>query len=91
MAKRESRRWTNLRVSLDGTSIAQAERRGRRRNRARPKGITNAQAKDLARLQRQLGEPYSGAGMTARQAADAIRARRAQLEVAYALTRAANN
>jgi hypothetical protein len=39
----------------------------------KPKGITNAQAKELARLQRTAGEPYSGSGMTEREARAEIR------------------
>lgn len=35
-------------------------------------GITNAQASYLADLQRQLGLPYTGAGMTRTEAAGAI-------------------
>ena len=38
------------------------------RTRSKPKGITNEQAKELARLQRAAGEPYSGSGMTEREA-----------------------
>jgi hypothetical protein len=34
----------------------------------RAKGITNEQAKELGRLQRAAGEPYTGNGMTAREA-----------------------
>lgn len=34
----------------------------------RPRGMTNEQAKELARLQRAAGEPYSGNGMTEREA-----------------------
>jgi hypothetical protein len=45
----------------------------------RPRGISNDQAAELARLQRQLGTPYSGNGMTAREAARAIDAARAQV------------
>jgi hypothetical protein len=37
-----------------------------------PKGITNPQAKLLADLQRQLGEPYSGSGMTCAEASGLI-------------------
>jgi hypothetical protein len=37
------------------------------------RGITNAQAKQLAALQRRAGQRYSGAGMTRKQAAKAIR------------------
>jgi hypothetical protein len=44
-----------------------------------PRGISNDQAAELARLQRQLGVPYSGNGMTAREAARAIDAARAQV------------
>ena len=39
---------------------------------ARPRGITNAQAKFLADLQRDLGERYVGRGMTRLEAAAAI-------------------
>jgi hypothetical protein len=44
-----------------------------------PRGISNDQAAELARLQRQLGVPYSGNGMTAREAARAIDAARKAL------------
>jgi len=43
-------------------------------------GISNTQAKELARLERQLGLPYSGRGMTARLAAKRINNLRRQLE-----------
>jgi hypothetical protein len=46
----------------------------------KPRGITNGQAKELARLQRQLGEPYTGHGLTGKQAASAIAAARARFE-----------
>jgi hypothetical protein len=36
------------------------------------RGITNAQAKFLADLQRDLGEPYTGRGMTRLEAAATI-------------------
>lgn len=41
---------------------------GKWRTKPKPKGITNEQAKELARLQRAAGEPYSGSGMTEREA-----------------------
>jgi Family of unknown function (DUF6011) len=41
---------------------------GPSRGKSKPKGITNEQAKELARLQRAAGEPYSGSGMTEREA-----------------------
>lgn len=40
----------------------------------KPKGITNDQAKFLASLQRELGESYTGAGMTRTEASAAIEA-----------------
>ncbi len=39
---------------------------------AKPKGITNKQAKFLALLQRKAGEKYTGNGMTSRQASKEI-------------------
>jgi hypothetical protein len=38
------------------------------RAKSKPKGITNEQAKELARLQRAAGEAYTGRGMTEREA-----------------------
>jgi hypothetical protein len=38
----------------------------------KPKGITNAQARELARLRRKQGLPYDGRGMTAGEAYRAI-------------------
>lgn len=48
--------------------------------RRRTTGITNAQAKYLAALQRRLHEPYTGRGMTRDQAAIAIKAAKTALE-----------
>jgi len=45
----------------------------------RVSGIRNEQARELAQLQRQAGEVYSGAGMTARDAAHHIRRLKHQL------------
>ena len=42
-------------------------------------GIANEQAAELARLQRALGVPYTGRGMTAAEAARAIASARAML------------
>ena len=42
--------------------------RGVSQPRSKPKGITNEQAKELARLQRAAGEAYTGSGMTEREA-----------------------
>jgi hypothetical protein len=44
------------------------ERYARAKLKEAAKGITNPQAKLLARLQRRADEPYSGAGMTSRRA-----------------------
>jgi hypothetical protein len=41
--------------------------------RTKRKGITNDQAKTLAGLQRKLGMPYSGSGMSQEEAERAIR------------------
>ena len=49
-------------------SIDPGQRRGSTQ-RAKPKGIGNAQAKELARLQRAAGKSYSGSGMSEREAA----------------------
>lgn len=43
------------------------------------KGITNKQAKRLAALKRKLNEPYSGSGLTAKNAAREIRYAEARL------------
>jgi hypothetical protein len=45
----------------------------------RARGISNDQARELSRLQKTLGEPYSGRGMTAAEATRAINAARARL------------
>ena len=45
----------------------------------KPRGISNEQAKELAQHQRQLGEQYTGHGMTHDDAASAIAAARARL------------
>ena len=45
----------------------------------KPRGISNLQAAELAELQRTLGEPYTGRGMTAAEAARAIASARARL------------
>jgi hypothetical protein len=45
----------------------------------RSRGISNDQAKVLGRLQRALGERYTGSGMTAAEADGAIRAARERL------------
>lgn len=44
------------------------DRQGMRRSKSKPNGITNEQAKELARLQRAAGETYTGRGMTEREA-----------------------
>jgi len=43
---------------------------------AKPRGITNAQARKLAQLQRARGIPYTGSGMTFTEAEAAIHAAR---------------
>ena len=48
------------------------ERHAKAKRKAAKKGITNAQAKDLASLQKRAGVPYSGAGMTCHEARLAI-------------------
>jgi hypothetical protein len=45
----------------------------------KPRGISNDQARELAGLQRRLGERYTGSGMTAADADRAIRAARERL------------
>jgi hypothetical protein len=45
----------------------------------RARGISNDQARELARLQRALGERYSGSGMTADEAERVIQVARARL------------
>jgi hypothetical protein len=71
MAKHASHRWLGWRTDLHGGTI-----RDRDPAKLPPKdqrGITNKQAKLLAKLQRLAGEPYSGRGMTAAQADAAIK------------------
>ena len=46
-----------------------------------PRGIAKAQARKLARLQRKLGLPFTGRGMTAREAWIAIEHARRALAV----------
>jgi len=46
------------------------------------RGITNDQARELARLQRRLGERYTGSGMTAAEADGAIRSARHRVDAA---------
>src|SRR5687768_12069711 len=69
---------------MDWEKARRRERPGKRMeaipSRAqKPRGITNAQARTLARLQRALGEPYTGNGMTHEQAESAIAAAAARL------------
>jgi hypothetical protein len=67
-------------AKLDWERARSRERAGPPERKPRmPRGISNDQAAELARLQRQLGVPYSGNGMTAREAARAIDAARAQV------------
>jgi hypothetical protein len=67
-------------AKLDWERARSRERAGPPERKPRmPRGISNDQAAELARLQRQLGTPYSGNGMTAREAARAIDAARAQV------------
>lgn len=68
MARSSAYRWQNeRRRGLLGKppKAGTATKRGKR-------GITNAQAKYLADLQRRLGTPYSGGGMTLTEASSAI-------------------
>lgn len=51
-------------------------------------GITNAQARFLARLCRELGKPYPGHGMTLLEASDAIDQAKAELAAARERRRA---
>jgi hypothetical protein len=50
------------------TRLPAAPRPGNERSTRKPRGITNEQAKELARLQRTAGESYTGNGMTEREA-----------------------
>jgi hypothetical protein len=50
------------------TRLPAAPRPGNERSTSKPRGITNQQTKELARLQRAAGEPYTGNGMTLREA-----------------------
>jgi hypothetical protein len=47
--------------------------------KSKPKGITNEQAKELARLQKSAGERYTGSGMTEHRALAEIRRLRREL------------
>src|SRR3954452_2740325 len=62
-----------LKTRLESTP-AQKGKRNRR-------GITNAQAEELGALMRELGQPYTGSGMTFEQAATAIASARASLGI----------
>ena len=69
----EKKRPGRRRVVAPGTSRNStpgqpAERPSTWRTKSKPKGITNEQAKELARLQKAAGETYSGSGMTEREA-----------------------
>ena len=67
MAKSAAFRWQNERKrGLLGNP--KKKKPGKRNKR----GITNRQASYLASLQKQLGEPYTGNGMSVREASDAI-------------------
>ena len=71
MAKHATYRWRDWRTDLNGGTVRTVTRPPAS---AKPnRGITNAQAKLLARLQRRAGEPYSGRGLTAAQADQEIR------------------
>lgn len=65
MAKSAAYRWQNERR---GGLLGPPKKKGKGKKR----GITNAQAKYLAALQRGLGEPFTGGGMTMGQASAAI-------------------
>ena len=58
---------------------APAKPRSKPDTSSRTRGISNNQAAELARLQRALGEPYTGRGMTASEAASAIASAQARL------------
>jgi hypothetical protein len=67
--------WTRGPARRNVVSLA-----GGNPSRPRPPGISNDQARELGALQRELGVPYTGHGMTARQARNAIEAYRRQLD-----------
>ena len=69
MAKSYGHRWNGWRVDLHGTEIK--DKPGRNRKRRKPKGITNPQARFLAKLRRQQRKPDDGNGITCRQASTA--------------------
>lgn len=71
---RRAYRWAGWRTSLSGDTIAQ------RPHRAKPKGISNDQARQLAALQRTAGERYSGHGLSAAQASAEIGRLHAKLD-----------
>src|SRR5690242_15686549 len=49
------------------------------RTQSKPRGISNEQAKELARLQRAAGEAYSGSGMTEARARAEIQRLKAEV------------
>lgn len=80
MAKSRAYRWNGWRTDLKGGTIKGDPTKPKRKRAKKERGITNAQARYLARLQRELGVPYSGAGMTMSEAHAAIRAAIAEVD-----------
>jgi len=62
-------------VGRNGHTVRMRNRGGRR-----PKGITNSQARELARLCRLLGRPYPGSGMSLLEASRTIAELRLEVE-----------
>jgi Protein of unknown function (DUF3072) len=72
MAKSYARRWNGWRTDLVGGEIKDRVPRASSKPKAKPKSMTNAQAKYLASLKRDAGERYSS-GLTRKQASDEIK------------------
>lgn len=66
-------RWRGWRTDLKGGLITDRDPRRRPTAPSKQRGITNEQARFLAKLQKRAGEPYSGRGMTAAEADAAIK------------------
>lgn len=59
-------------IRARGADRVEPEDHAPKSRKRRPLGISNEQAKELAALQRRLGVPYTGNGMTAARARSTI-------------------